>query len=220
MALFPSGRAWQNRPGSCCHPKIAADLEAGREPSDTPKLFTLLHCVCTVKVTHDPLGTTVHRWQTTSRQCHKAAGTLVEYLLHLTTLTSNLKPRVNWECQEKDTCGKSRSGPFMLSWTLWKLFDNKAALSWILSHVMDECFHHFQMDISAAAVPQVPTKVFTLSLSLDKKLFHVVVQLLTEPPRGGGGEFVRLTKMPFWPTYNFVRSALSLPVAAPGWHRI
>lgn len=168
MALFPSGRAWQNRPGSCCHPKIAADLEAGREPSDTPKLFTLLHCVCTVKVTHDPLGTTVHRWQTTSRQCHKAAGTLVEYLLHLTTLTSNLKPRVNWECQEKDTCGKSRSGPFMPSWTLWKLFDNKAALSWILSHVMDECFHHFQMDISAAAVPQVPAKVFTLSLIRQK----------------------------------------------------
>lgn len=60
-----------------------------------------------------------------------------------------------------------------------------------------------------------------LSLSLDKKLFHVVVQLLTEPLRGGGGgEFVRLMKMPFWPTYNFVRSALFLPVAAPGRHQI
>lgn len=35
-------------------------------------------------------------------------------------------------------------------------------------------------DISAAAaVPQVPTKVFTVSLSSDKEPFRVVVQLLS-----------------------------------------
>lgn len=108
-----------------------------------------------------------------------------------------------------------------MSWTLWKTFDNTAALCSVLIHVMDECFHHFQMDISAAAVPQVPAKVFTgsPSLSSDKKLFHVAVQLLNNPLRGGGGgggEFVRLMKMPFWPTYNFVQSTFHWLGLHPG----
>ena len=84
-----------------------------------------------VKVTHDPLGTGVHRWQTASRLCHKATGVLLEYPLHLTTLTSNLEPRVNWECQEKGTNAESSLSPFILSCTVWSPRDNKAALSWI-----------------------------------------------------------------------------------------
>lgn len=130
-----------------------------------------------VKVTHDPVGTRVQRWQTASCLCHKATGVLVEYLLHITTLTSNLEPRVNWECQEKGTCSKCCLNPFMLSCTLWKMCDNKAALSRILSHVKDKCFHHFRMALGhfccCSAIiarerrEQVPTKVFTVSLSLS-----------------------------------------------------
>lgn len=106
-----------------------------------------------------------------------------------------------------------------MSWTRGKrITDNTAALCSVPIRVMDECFHHFQMDISAAAVPQVPAEVFTgsLSLSSDKKLFHVVVQLLNNPLRGGGGEFVRLMKMPFWPTYNFVQSTFHCLWLHPG----
>ncbi len=110
---------------------------------------------------------------------------LVEYLLHITTLTSNLEPRVNWECQEKGTCSKCCLSPFMLGCTLWKMCDNKAALSQILSHVKDKCFHHFRMAlghfcccsaiITCERREQVPTKVFTVSLSLSLSLspfFH------------------------------------------------
>lgn len=60
-----------------------------------------------------------------------------------------------------------------------------------------------------------PAEVFTVSLfslSSDKKLFHVVLRLLSEPLRGGGGEFVPPRwKMPFWPTYNFVQSSSPSP---------
>ncbi len=162
---------------------------------------------------------------------------LVEYLLHITTLTSNLEPRVNWECQEKGTCSKCCLSPFMLGCTLWKMCDNKAALSQILSHVKDKCFHHFRMAlghfcccsaiITCERREQVPTKVFTVSLSLSLSLspffhshqtksFSVLWYNCSEPLRegrggggggGGGGEFVRLMKMPFWPTYNFVQSS-------------
>lgn len=68
--------------------------------------------------------------------------------------------------------------------------------------------------------------IFFFPHSSDKKLFHVVLQLLlplTKPlsQAGGGGEFVRLIKMPFWPTYNFVQRSSLLPLqAAPRWHQI
>lgn len=108
-----------------------------------------------------------------------------------------------------------------------EMCDKKAAIRWILSHVKDNCFHHFRMALWTLLQLQghkrvwgkregPHRRVYTLSLSpflfpffllsSNKKLFHVVAQLrlLAEPLRGGG-EFVRLMKMPFWPTYNFVQ---------------
>lgn len=111
--------------------------------------------------------------------------------------------------------------PFMRSWTLWKVCDNKAALSWILSHVKDKCFHHFSnatLDISAAAVPEnnaSPLKsVYSFSsfysTLIRQKAFPcsatIAAAARRAPQRRRRSEFVRLMKVPFWPTYNFVQS--------------
>lgn len=74
VALFPPGKPWQNGPGSCCHPKIVADLKAGKELSDAPNLFTQPRCVCAVNSHTIPRGTRVHRWHTARRLSHEAAG--------------------------------------------------------------------------------------------------------------------------------------------------
>lgn len=56
MKLFPSGKHWQKGPGSCCHPKIASDLEADGLPSENPTLFALLNCVTLWKSNTIPLA--------------------------------------------------------------------------------------------------------------------------------------------------------------------
>lgn len=40
--IVSSWRALTNKPGSCCHPKIAADLKAITELNDAATLFTQL----------------------------------------------------------------------------------------------------------------------------------------------------------------------------------
>lgn len=106
-----------------------------------------------------------HRWQTASRLLRQSRGRPVGMCTFKNT-------DVNPECQEKATCSKSSLSPCG-ELNAVKTSDDKTALSRIISHVMDECLHHFRMDISAGAVPQVPAKVPPSHLSHQTKSFSM-----------------------------------------------
>lgn len=217
MALFHSGRSWQNRPDSCCHPKIATDLEASKGTSDAATLFILLYEMqCHTRscwhqspqVAHStpslPHGQGWFEWISVTNNNTAA-------LIRSQVSSGNVKKRVH--TVNAVSCWAALSGKYVII---------KQALN-SAGHVGEKCSHHFRMKhfcsrsttISNDGRAQVLAKVFYLSLFLFpppssyKKLFRVA-GLITNLSEKEGAEFLHLMKVTFWPS-----SVLFSPVTAP-----